>query len=139
MGQLFSELYRRDVGITPCAESKLFHLFLNSVNHPAVCKSDLMDVVAVEIHVAAAARILDPQFQGQVKERLTSRDALKLIAQVVKDPFEVWLNSHVEFGKRIAELAINQALTRMKSAQKTLSPRFRAAGVTLMSSLPPLT
>ena len=53
-----------------------------------------------------SARILDPQFQGQVKEKLTSRDALKLVAQVVKDPLEVWLNAHVEYGKRIAELAI---------------------------------
>ena len=65
-----------------------------------------------------SARILDPQFQGQVKEKLTSRDALKLVAQVIRDPLEVWLNSHVDYGKRIAELAIQQALTRMKSAQK---------------------
>ncbi len=62
--------------------------------------------VSARVHYVLSARILDPQFQGQVKEKLTSRDALKLIAQVVKDPLEVWLNSHVEFGKRIAELAI---------------------------------
>jgi topoisomerase-4 subunit B len=74
--------------------------------------------VAAKLHFVLAARILDPQFQGQVKEKLTSRDALKLISQVVKNPFEVWLNAHVDYGKRIAELAIEQALTRIKSAQK---------------------
>jgi topoisomerase-4 subunit B len=49
---------------------------------------------------------------------------------VVKDPFEVWLNSHVEFGKRIAELAINQALTRMKSAQKV--EKRKGSGVAVL-------
>ena len=43
-----------------------------------------------------SAKVLDPQFQGQVKERLTSRDALKLVTQVIKDPLEVWLNAHVD-------------------------------------------
>ena len=71
-----------------------------------------------------------PQFQGQVKEKLTSRDALKLIAQVVKDPLEVWLNAHVEYGKKIAELAIAQALTRMKSAQKV--EKKKGSGVAVL-------
>ena len=74
--------------------------------------------VSAKLRYVLSARILDPQFQGQVKEKLTSRDALKLITQVVKDPLEVWLNGNVDYGKRIAELAISQALTRMKSAQK---------------------
>ena len=74
--------------------------------------------VSARVHFVLSVRILDPQFQGQVKEKLSSRDALKLVAQVIRDPLEVWLNSHVEHGKRIAELAIQQALTRMKSAQK---------------------
>jgi topoisomerase-4 subunit B len=86
--------------------------------------------VSARMHFVLAARILDPQFQGQVKEKLTSRDALKLIAQVVKDPFEVWLNSHVDFGKRIAELAIAQALTRMKSAQKV--EKKKGSGVAVL-------
>ena len=60
--------------------------------------------VSAKVHFVLSARILDPQFQGQVKERLTSRDALKLVAQVIRDPLEVWLNSHVEYGKRIADL-----------------------------------
>jgi topoisomerase-4 subunit B len=86
--------------------------------------------VSAKLHFVLAARILDPQFQGQVKEKLTSRDALKLIAQVVRDPFEVWLNSHVEHGKRIALLAIDQALTRMKSAQKV--EKRKGSGVAVL-------
>jgi topoisomerase-4 subunit B len=87
------------------------------------------DVVA-KLHFVLSARILDPQFQGQVKEKLTSRDALKLIAQVMRDPLEVWLNANVEFGKRIAELAIAQALARMKSAQKV--EKKKGSGVAVL-------
>ena len=65
-----------------------------------------------------SAKVLDPQFQGQTKEKLTSRDAYKLVAQMVRDPFELWLNSHADFGKKIAELAVKAAQNRMKSTQK---------------------
>ncbi|HEX4882994.1 MAG TPA: DNA topoisomerase IV subunit B [Casimicrobiaceae bacterium] len=87
------------------------------------------DVVA-KLQFVLSARILDPQFQGQVKEKLTSRDALKLVAQVVRDPLEVWLNANVDVGKRIAELAIQQALTRMKSAQKV--EKKKGSGVAVL-------
>jgi topoisomerase-4 subunit B len=86
--------------------------------------------VSAKLHYVLSARILDPQFQGQVKEKLTSRDALKLIQQVVRDPFEVWLNAHVEHGRRIAELAIQQALTRIKSAQKV--EKKKGSGVAVL-------
>jgi len=65
-----------------------------------------------------SARILDPQFQGQVKEKLNSREAVKLVSGMVRDPFEIWLNQHVEAGKAIAEMSIRQALARQKNAQK---------------------
>ncbi len=65
-----------------------------------------------------SARILDPQFQGQVKEKLNSREAVKLVAAMVRDPFEVWLNSHVEHGRALAELAARAAASRLKAAQK---------------------
>ncbi|MBS1190445.1 MAG: topoisomerase subunit [Rhodocyclaceae bacterium] len=65
-----------------------------------------------------SAKVLDPQFQGQTKEKLTSRDAYKLVSQMVRDPFELWLNSNAEYGKKIAELAVKAAQNRMKSAQK---------------------
>jgi topoisomerase-4 subunit B len=65
-----------------------------------------------------SARILDPQFQGQVKEKLNSREAVKLVAGMLRDPFEIWLNQHVEAGRAIADMAIKQALSRQKNAQK---------------------
>jgi len=86
--------------------------------------------ISAKLRYVLSTRILDPQFQGQVKEKLTSRDALKLVAQIVKDPLEVWLNSHVEYGKRIAELAISQAMTRMKSAQKV--EKKKGSGVAVL-------
>jgi len=77
-----------------------------------------------------AARILDPQFQGQVKEKLNSREAVKLVAGMVRDPFEIWLNQHIEAGKAIAELAIRQALARQKSAQKV--EKKKQSGVAIL-------
>ena len=65
-----------------------------------------------------SAKVLDPQFQGQTKEKLTSRDAYKLVSQMVRDPFELWLNSHADYGRKIAELAVKAAQNRMKSTQK---------------------
>jgi topoisomerase-4 subunit B len=113
--------------------SALFEAVKSFVDHhgllPRGARLQTEDVSA-KVHFVLSARILDPQFQGQVKEKLTSRDALKLVAQVVKDPLEVWLNSHVEHGKRIAELAIQQALTRMKSAQKV--EKKKGSGVAVL-------
>jgi topoisomerase-4 subunit B len=65
-----------------------------------------------------SARLLDPQFHGQVKEKLNSREAVKLVSGCVRDPFEIWLNHNVDAGKAIAELAISQAQARQKNSQK---------------------
>ena len=76
------------------------------------------DDVCARMAYVLSARILDPQFQGQVKEKLNSREAVKLVSSMIRDPFEIWLNQHVEAGKAIAELSIKQALARQKNAQK---------------------
>ena len=76
------------------------------------------DDVCGRMAFVLSARILDPQFQGQVKEKLNSREAVKLVSSMIRDPFEIWLNQHVEAGKAIAELSIKQALARQKNAQK---------------------
>ena len=70
-----------------------------------------------------SARILDPQFAGQTKEKLTSRDAYKLVSQMVRDPLELWLNRHVDFGRKIAELAVKSAQARQKAADKVEKKR----------------
>ena len=77
-----------------------------------------------------SARLLDPQFQGQVKEKLNSREAVKLVSSQVRDPFEIWLNNHVDAGKAIAELSIKQALSRQKSAQKV--EKKKTSGVAVL-------
>ena len=77
-----------------------------------------------------SARLLDPQFQGQTKERLSSREAVKLIASRVKDPLDAWLNANVEEGKKIAQLAISAATARQK-AGKVVEKR-RGSGVAVL-------
>lgn len=77
-----------------------------------------------------AVKMLDPQFKGQVKNELISRDAVKLVAQMVRDPFELWLNEHVAEGKAIAELVIRQAMARTRAAQKV--ERRKSSGVAVL-------
>lgn len=77
-----------------------------------------------------SARLLDPQFQGQVKEKLNSREAVKLVSGQLRDPFEIWLNNHVEAGRAIAELSIRQAMARQKSAQKV--EKKKTSGVAVL-------
>lgn len=76
------------------------------------------DDVFNRVAFVLSARLLDPQFQGQTKEKLTNRGALKLVAAVCGDPIELWLNQNVDIGKKIAELAIKQAQARMRSVKK---------------------
>ena len=77
-----------------------------------------------------SARVLDPQFQGQTKERLSSREVVKLVASRVKDPLDAWLNQNVEEGRKIAQLAINAATARQR-AGKVIEKR-RGSGVAVL-------
>jgi topoisomerase IV subunit B len=77
-----------------------------------------------------SARILDPQFQGQVKEKLTSREAFRLVLTRVRDPFEIWLNNHTAAGHAIAERVISHAMTRQKAAQKV--QKRKSSGVAVL-------
>jgi len=65
-----------------------------------------------------SAKVLEPQFHGQTKEKLSNRDALKLVSSMVRDPFELWMSSHVDWGRRIADLVIRQAVERSRSVTK---------------------
>src|SRR3954470_13319422 len=75
------------------------------------------DVFARASYVLSA-KVLDPQFQGQIKERLNSRDAVRLVSSFVRPALELWLNQHVDYGKKLAELAIKAAQSRQKAGQK---------------------
>ncbi len=77
-----------------------------------------------------SAKVLDPQFQGQIKERLNSRDTLRLVSGYVKPALELWLNQHVEVGRKLAELVIRQAQTRQRAAQKV--EKRKGSGVAVL-------
>ncbi len=77
-----------------------------------------------------SAKVLDPQFQGQIKERLNSRDALRLVSAYVKPALELWLNQHVELGKKLADLVIRQAQVRQRASQKV--EKKRGSGVAVL-------
>ncbi|MGE0314754.1 MAG: DNA topoisomerase IV subunit B [Lautropia sp.] len=77
-----------------------------------------------------SARILDPQFQGQTKERLNSRDAVRLVSGYVRGSFELWLNQHVDSGRKLADLVIRAAQARQRSAQKV--EKRKGSGVAVL-------
>ncbi len=87
------------------------------------------DVFARASYVLSA-KVLDPQFQGQIKERLNSRDAVRLVSSFVRPALELWLNQHVEYGKKLAELAIKAAQTRQKAGQKV--EKRKSSGVAVL-------
>ena len=107
----------------------VYNAIRNFIDHHAMGQRGLKivpeDVWSRACYVLAV-KMLDPQFKGQVKNELISRDGVKLVAQMIRDPFELWLNTHVDEA-RIAELAIRQALARTKAAQKV--ERRKMSGV----------
>ncbi len=62
----------------------------------------------------------DPQFSGQTKERLSSRECAAFVSGVVKDTFALWLNQHTEIGEQIAQLAIDNAQNRLRAGKKVI-------------------
>jgi topoisomerase-4 subunit B len=87
------------------------------------------DVFARASYVLSA-KVLDPQFQGQIKERLNSRDAVRLVSSFVRPTLELWLNQHVEYGRKLAELAIRAAQSRQKAGQKV--EKRKGSGVAVL-------
>ena len=87
------------------------------------------DDVFARISFVLAARVLDPSFQGQTKERLNSRDAVALVARMLRDPLELWLNEHPEAAKKIAELAIKAAQARTRAGQKVEKKKQSAVAI----------
>lgn len=71
-----------------------------------------------------STKMQEPQFSGQTKERLSSREAAAFISGVVKDAFSLWLNAHPELGMQLAELAISNAGRRLKASKKVERKRI---------------
>ena len=90
----------------------------------------LPEDVFARVSFVLSAKVLDPQFQGQIKERLNSRDAVRLVSTYTKPALELWLNHHVDYGKKLAELVIKQAQSRLRSAQKV--EKKKSSGVAVL-------
>jgi topoisomerase-4 subunit B len=70
-----------------------------------------------------SVKLLDPQFAGQTKERLSSRQSAVFVSGVAKDAFSLWLNEHASEGEKIAEMAIGNAQRRLNAAKKVARKR----------------
>jgi len=76
------------------------------------------DDVWAQCQYVLSVRMQDPQFSGQTKEKLSSREISQFVSMKVKDAFALWLNQNLEIGERIAMVAIENAQSRLKSAKK---------------------
>jgi len=71
-----------------------------------------------------STKLEDPQFSGQTKERLSSRESAAFVTGLIKDNFSLWLNQHPETGDLIAQLAIGKAQRRLKAAKKVVRKKI---------------
>ena len=81
-----------------------------------IAPDDVWDKVSFVLSV----KMEDPQFSGQTKERLSSRETAAFVSGVAKDSFSLWLNQHAEIGDQLAQLAIASAQSRLKTAKKVV-------------------
>ncbi|MCD2451381.1 DNA topoisomerase IV subunit B [Methylicorpusculum oleiharenae] len=77
-------------------------------------------------HFILSVKLEDPQFSGQTKERLSSRECVAFVSGVAKDGFSLWLNQHPTEGEKIAEVIINNAQKRLKASKKIIRKRISA-------------
>ena len=76
------------------------------------------------LNFVLSAKLEDPQFSGQTKERLSSRESAAFIAGIIKDNSAIWLNQHPETGDQLAQLAIVKAQRRLKAAKKVVRKKI---------------
>ena len=81
-----------------------------------IAPDDVWDKVSFVLSV----KMEEPQFSGQTKERLSSRETAAFVSGVAKDSFSLWLNQHADIGDQLAQLAISSAQSRLKSAKKVV-------------------
>jgi len=90
----------------------------------------LPEDVFARVNFVLSTKVLDPQFQGQIKERLNSRDAVRLVSNFVRPNLELWLNQHVDYGKKLADLVIKAAQLRQRAVQKV--EKRKGSGVAVL-------
>ncbi len=81
-----------------------------------IAPDDVWDKVSFILSV----KMQDPQFSGQTKERLSSRETAAFVSGIAKDSFSLWLNQHAEVGDLLAQMAISGAQKRLKSSKKVV-------------------
>jgi topoisomerase-4 subunit B len=86
----------------------------------SIAPEDVWDGLSFVLSV----KLEDPQFSGQTKERLSSRESAAFVTGVIKDSFSVWLNQHPGTGDQIAQLAIGKAQKRLKAAKKVVRKKI---------------
>jgi topoisomerase-4 subunit B len=77
-------------------------------------------------HFVLSVKLEDPQFSGQTKERLSSRECVAFVSGVAKDGFSLWLNQHPLEGEKIAEIIINSAQKRLRANKAIIRKRITA-------------
>jgi topoisomerase-4 subunit B len=77
-------------------------------------------------HFILSVKLEDPQFSGQTKERLSSRECVAFVSGVAKDGFSLWLNQHPTEGEKIAEVIIDNAQKRLKASKKIIRKKISA-------------
>lgn len=87
-----------------------------------IAPDDVWDKVSFILSV----KMDDPQFSGQTKERLSSRETAAFVSGVAKDSFSLWLNQHAEVGDLLAQMAISSAQSRLKTAKKVVRKKVTA-------------
>lgn len=75
-------------------------------------------------HYVLSVKLEDPQFSGQTKERLSSRECVAFVSGVAKDSFSLWLNQHPTEGEKIAEIIISSAQKRLRSSKKIIRKKI---------------
>lgn len=86
----------------------------------SIAPEDVWDGLSFVLSV----KLEDPQFSGQTKERLSSRESAAFVTGIIKDSFSLWLNKHPESGDLIAQLAIDKAQKRLKAAKKVVRKKI---------------
>jgi topoisomerase-4 subunit B len=77
-------------------------------------------------HFVLSVKLRDPQFSGQTKERLSSRECVAFVSGIAKDSFSLWLNQHPQDGEKIAEIILASAQKRLKAGKKVIRKRITA-------------
>lgn len=80
--------------------------------------------ISVCMNYVLSLKMKEPQFSGQTKERLTSREMTSLISKLVKDALEIWLNRNLDVGKSIVEEILRIAMSRIKTNKKIVRKKI---------------